>query len=183
MILCDYNFRRHAGMPNNLKIATAQFEHRSGDKEFNLASIESARAALLGADVVAFHECSVTGYSFARRLSKEQMWELAEVIPSGKSTATLTEIARRHGSADPSVTRLHLRPALTKGLPCLAGTAIEKPGSQNYTVTYWALSTIQTRKSCGCVDQKGTNKRATVLGARLPPSQTDDAALSSLYCL
>lgn len=85
-------------MLNNLKIATAQFEHRSGDKEFNLASIEalSARAAQLGAEVVAFHECSVTGYSFARRLSKEQLWDLAEAIPSGESTAALTEIARRH---------------------------------------------------------------------------------------
>jgi predicted amidohydrolase len=85
-------------MPKDLKIATAQFENRSGDKEFNLAAIEalSARAAQSGADAVAFHECSVTGYSFARRLSKEQMWNLAEVIPSGESTAALAGIARRH---------------------------------------------------------------------------------------
>jgi predicted amidohydrolase len=86
-------------MPNNLKIATAQFEHRSGDKAFNLTSIEalSARAAQSGADVVAFHECSITGYSFARRLSKGQLWNLAEAIPSGESTAALAGIARRHG--------------------------------------------------------------------------------------
>jgi predicted amidohydrolase len=85
-------------MQRDLKIATAQFENRSGDKAFNLAAIEalSARAALSGADVVAFHECSVTGYSFARRLSKEQMWSLAEAIPSGASTAALVEIAQRH---------------------------------------------------------------------------------------
>src|SRR5688500_11414740 len=86
-------------MPNQLKIATAQFECRIGDKVFNLAVIEqlSARAARSGADVIAFHECSVTGYSFARRLSKAQLWELAEEIPSGQSTAALVEIARRHG--------------------------------------------------------------------------------------
>jgi predicted amidohydrolase len=86
-------------MPNDLTIATAQFEHRSGDKEFNLAAIDglSAKAAGLGADVVAFHECSVTGYSFARRLSREQLWELAEVIPAGASIAALTSIARLHG--------------------------------------------------------------------------------------
>ena len=84
-------------MPNELKIATAQFEHRSGDKEFNLTAIEklSAEAAHLRADVAAFHECSITGYSFARRLSKEQLWDLAEAIP-GASTAALAEIAGRH---------------------------------------------------------------------------------------
>ena len=86
-------------MPDDLRIATAQFENRSGDKGFNLAAIEhlSARAAHLGARMVAFHECSVTGYTFARRLSKQQLWELAEVIPEGPSTAALISIARRHG--------------------------------------------------------------------------------------
>jgi predicted amidohydrolase len=86
-------------MPEDLKIATAQFENRSGDKAFNLAVMEelSARAARAGADAVAFHECSVTGYSFARRLSKEQLWDLAEPIPSGESTAALIRVARQHG--------------------------------------------------------------------------------------
>ena len=86
-------------MPNDLRIATAQFENRSGDKEFNLAAIDelSARAAHSGAAVVAFHECSVSGYSFARRLSQEELWALAETIPGGASTAALTEIARRNG--------------------------------------------------------------------------------------
>jgi len=86
-------------MPNDLKIATAQFENHSGDKESNLAAIEklAARAVDSGAEVVAFHECSITGYSFARRLSKRQLWDLAEVIPGGASTVALTAIARRHG--------------------------------------------------------------------------------------
>jgi predicted amidohydrolase len=85
-------------MPNELRIATAQFENRSGDKGFNLAAIEelSARAAQLGANVVAFHECSITGYSFARGLSKHQLWDLAELVPGGASTAALSGIARRH---------------------------------------------------------------------------------------
>ena len=86
-------------MPSELRIATAQFENRSGDKAFNLAAIDelSNQAASRGADVVAFHECSVTGYSFARRLSKEQLWDLAEDIPGGPSIGTLTRIARHHG--------------------------------------------------------------------------------------
>ena len=88
-------------MPDDLRIATAQFENRSADKEFNLAAIEelSARAARLDAHAVAFHECSITGYTFARRLSKAQLWDLAEDIPDGPSTGALIAIARRHGIA------------------------------------------------------------------------------------
>jgi predicted amidohydrolase len=80
----------------NLKIATAQFENRSGDKDYNLSIIKqlSAGAAAQGADVIAFHECSVTGYSFARHLSKEQMLALAELIPDGPSVQKLTAFAQ-----------------------------------------------------------------------------------------
>ncbi|MFH6986667.1 nitrilase family protein [Flavobacterium collinsii] len=82
----------------NLKIATAQFENKSGDKTYNLAVIEklSQQAAIQGCDVISFHECSVTGYTFARHLSKEQMLDLAELIPSGESILKLTEIARNN---------------------------------------------------------------------------------------
>ena len=82
----------------NLKVATAQFENRSGDKRYNLSIIDSlaGAAAKEGAEVVAFHECSVTGYTFARHLSREQMLDLAEIIPSGPSIKKLTEIAARH---------------------------------------------------------------------------------------
>jgi len=83
---------------NNLKVSTAQFENKSGDKEYNLSVIDrlSRQAALDGSHVIAFHECSITGYTFARRLSKEQLLDLAEVIPAGKSVSTLIEIARRN---------------------------------------------------------------------------------------
>jgi len=79
-----------------IKIATAQFEHKNGDKIYNLHIIESLsdQAANEGAQAVAFHECSVTGYSFARHLTKEQMLDLAEFIPEGESTQRLTEIAK-----------------------------------------------------------------------------------------
>jgi predicted amidohydrolase len=80
-----------------LKIATAQFENKSGDKQYNLTIIEklSQQAAVEGADAIAFHECSITGYTFARRLSKPQMLDLAEEIPNGPSIAKLTELSRR----------------------------------------------------------------------------------------
>lgn len=85
----------------NLKIATVQFENRSGDKAYNLSVIDEmcGRAAAEGARVVCFHECSVTGYTFARHLSKEQMLEVSEYIPDGPSTQQLIRIAKKHGVA------------------------------------------------------------------------------------
>lgn len=84
-----------------LKISTAQFEHKSGDKIYNLEVIEnlSQQAAIAGSKVIAFHECSITGYTFARPLSKEQMLDLAEFVPEGQSIKKLTEIARKHDIA------------------------------------------------------------------------------------
>jgi predicted amidohydrolase len=83
---------------DTLKVSTAQFEHRSGDKNYNLSVMDrlAARASKEGSQVIAFHECSVTGYTFARHLSKEQMLDLAELIPEGDSIVQLTEIAKRH---------------------------------------------------------------------------------------
>jgi predicted amidohydrolase len=60
----------------------------------NLIRDLSANAAAKGAQVIAFHECSITGYTFARHLSKQQMLEVAEFIPEGPSIQKLTEIAK-----------------------------------------------------------------------------------------
>ena len=86
---------------DNIKITTAQFENKSGDKEYNLNVIEALaeKAKQQGAKAVAFHECSITGYTFARHLSKEQMLEIAEFIPGGPSIERLTEIAAKHDIA------------------------------------------------------------------------------------
>jgi len=82
----------------NLKIATAQFENKSGDKNYNLAQIEklSGQAAAEGADIVTFHECSITGYTFARHLSKSELLNLAEYLPEGESIARLRQIASHY---------------------------------------------------------------------------------------
>lgn len=81
-----------------IKISTAQFENKNGDKKYNLGIIEelSARAAAGGSDVIAFHECSISGYSFARHLSKEQMLDIAEYIPEGDSLQQLTAISKKY---------------------------------------------------------------------------------------
>jgi predicted amidohydrolase len=83
---------------DNIKISTAQFQSKSGDKEYNLSIIESLakKASQEGSNIIAFHECSITGYTFARNLTKDQMLELAEFIPEGESILKLTEIAKQN---------------------------------------------------------------------------------------
>lgn len=83
---------------DKLKIATAQFEHKSADKAYNLSVIEklAQEAAAQGAEVIAFHECSITGYTFARNLDKEQMLAISELIPDGESTRQLIAIAAKY---------------------------------------------------------------------------------------
>jgi predicted amidohydrolase len=83
---------------HDFRIATAQFENKSGDKRYNLSIIDllSKKAAAAGAKAIAFHECSITGYTFARHLSKEQMLDLAEIIPEGESIQCLTKLAQKN---------------------------------------------------------------------------------------
>lgn len=80
----------------DIKIASVQFENASGDKGSNLAIIErlTKRAAKEGCKVVAFHECSITGYTFASRLSREGLLAVAEPVPGGPSVDTLIQIAK-----------------------------------------------------------------------------------------
>ena len=83
----------------DVRVGAAQFEHRDGDKAHNLGRIEelASRAARQGAAIVSFHECSITGYTFLRRLDRAALAQLAEPVPDGPSTAALTEIARARG--------------------------------------------------------------------------------------
>ena len=82
----------------NLKVATAQFENRSNDKEYNLSVIEemARSAAKKGVKVICFHECAISGYSFARNLSRKELQEVAEFVPEGKSISALIEIAAKY---------------------------------------------------------------------------------------
>jgi len=84
-----------------INIATAQFQTRNGDKEFNLNRIEAltAEAAQKGANVVSFHELSITSYSFLQKLSHMDLLDLAEEVPSGDSTRELIRIADKYDVA------------------------------------------------------------------------------------
>ncbi|MDP4222022.1 MAG: nitrilase family protein [Bacteroidota bacterium] len=81
----------------DLRISTAQFENKSSDKKYNLSVMESMaeKAAAEGSDAIAFHECSITGYTHARKLTRQQLLSLAEYVPDGVSTRKLIEIAGR----------------------------------------------------------------------------------------
>src|SRR5437764_8439760 len=83
----------------DIRIAAAQFEHRDGDKDYNLGRIRdlTRRAAAQGAEVVCFHECSVTAYTFLQTLSRDGLEALAEPVPDGPSVQALIAIARESG--------------------------------------------------------------------------------------
>jgi predicted amidohydrolase len=83
----------------DLRVAAAQFEARDNDKLFNLSRIRALtrRAAEQGAQIVSFHECSITGYTFLQTLNHGQLVDLAEPVPDGSSTRELMKIARDFG--------------------------------------------------------------------------------------
>ena len=83
----------------DVRIAAVQFEARDADKEYNFARVEAlaGRAAGQGAEIVCFHECCLTGYTFLQGLSGEELAALAEPVPEGPSTRRLAALARRLG--------------------------------------------------------------------------------------
>ncbi|TAN18886.1 MAG: nitrilase [Chitinophagaceae bacterium] len=81
-----------------LRIAVAQFQPEDGDKDYNLSVIEklTAKAKEAGAEVISFHELSVTAYTFFKDLNRKEAEQLAEDVPGGKSTRKLIEIADKY---------------------------------------------------------------------------------------
>jgi len=80
----------------DLRVATAQFEYRDGDKQYNLGRIRALtrQAVDCGAEVVSFHECCIPGYSFVQPFSRDELFALAEPVPDGPTTQELIAISR-----------------------------------------------------------------------------------------
>jgi len=78
-----------------MKIAVAQFEPKDGDKSYNLSVIENLthKAKKQGAELISFHEMSITAYTFTKDLSLSEITELAEEVPNGNSTKQLIQIS------------------------------------------------------------------------------------------
>lgn len=83
----------------DIRVATAQFEHRNGDKAYNLSRIRALtqRAVEQGAEIVSFHECAISGYTFLQHLDRDGMLHVAEPVPDGPSTEALIALARQFG--------------------------------------------------------------------------------------
>lgn len=83
---------------HKMKIAVAQFEPKDGDKKYNLSIIEklTQKAKLKGADVISFHELSVTAYTFIKDLNFTEIKNLAEEVPNGESTKQLIAISQKY---------------------------------------------------------------------------------------
>lgn len=79
-----------------MRVSVAQFQPKDGDKAYNLSVIRklAAKAKSEGADVVSFHEMSITAYTFTKDLSETELFELAEEVPHGESTQQLISISR-----------------------------------------------------------------------------------------
>jgi predicted amidohydrolase len=80
----------------DIRVAAAQFEHRNNDKAYNLARIRelTRHAVEQGAEIVSFHECSISGYTFLQHLSRDELAQVAEPVPAGPSVRALCAIAR-----------------------------------------------------------------------------------------
>src|SRR6185312_14870095 len=81
-----------------LKIAVAQFQPKDADKDYNLSVIDklTGKAKEGGAEVVSFHEMSITAYTFFKDLSRDEVKNYAEKVPVGNSTKRLIEIAAKY---------------------------------------------------------------------------------------
>jgi predicted amidohydrolase len=73
----------------DIRVAAVQFQHAPGNKAANLAKIEALarRAAAAEAEIVVFPECCISGYWHLRKLSREELTELAEPLPGGPLAA------------------------------------------------------------------------------------------------
>lgn len=87
----------------NIRVASFQFEHAPGDKQVNLAKIaafvkHAAATSPAGkpVELIVFPECCITGYTFLRKLTREQMQALAEPVPDGPSSQALSVLAKEY---------------------------------------------------------------------------------------
>jgi len=74
-----------------LTAAGVQFNHRPGDKDYNMERVRAfvREAHDAGVDLLSFPEMCITGYWHVRNLGKEEVDALAEPVPSGPSSQEL----------------------------------------------------------------------------------------------
>lgn len=82
----------------SLKTASVQFNHKPGDKKYNLKTIFEfvESASRKDVDLLVFPEMCITGYWHVRKLSKPEIEQLAEPVPSGPSTQKVLSLSRKY---------------------------------------------------------------------------------------
>jgi predicted amidohydrolase len=83
----------------DIRVAATQFQHAAGDKGYNLSVMRRMleQAAAAGVKILVFPECCISGYWHLRKLSREQLLELAEPVFEGPSSQLLAAWSREFG--------------------------------------------------------------------------------------
>lgn len=81
-----------------IRAAVVQFNHKAGNKEYNLGIIEQycKKAAEKGAELISFPEMCITGYWHVRNLARREITALAEAVPGGASVTFLKNLAKKY---------------------------------------------------------------------------------------
>jgi predicted amidohydrolase len=82
-----------------VRVGSAQFEPQDGGKEENLERMArlARQAAVEGAELIVFHECCISGYTFLEGLARAELAAQAETVPGGPSIERVVAIARETG--------------------------------------------------------------------------------------
>ena len=82
----------------HIKAASVQFNHKPGNKDYNLGKIQEFAEAAAGenVDLLVFPEMCITGYWHVRKLSKSEIETLAEPVPAGPSTQELLALSVKY---------------------------------------------------------------------------------------
>jgi len=83
---------------NKLKAASVQFNHKPGNKKYNIEKVREFVESAAGenVDLLVFPEMCITGYWHVRNLAKPDIELLAEPVPSGPSTRELLALSAKH---------------------------------------------------------------------------------------
>ena len=70
----------------DMRVASVQFQHVPGNKAANLKIVKGfvQQAADDGVELIVFPECCISGYWHLRNLSRDELLDLAEVVPDGE---------------------------------------------------------------------------------------------------
>ncbi len=86
-------------MANSVRVASVQFQHRAGDKAYNIGRVAAfaRQAARKGAALVATPEMCICGYWHVPGLNRAELEALSESVPDGPSVVQVRSLAMELG--------------------------------------------------------------------------------------